>query len=220
MAHKNHIEFIKSNKDLIKEPILLVGSKLYDYDQYDLKKELNNLGFHNVLGTDISPGNGVDKILDITNPPEEFIKEYHGHFNTIFCMEVLTNVVNPFLAAYNVDKLLAKEGTVFLSECFVRKLSRMPKDYWRFTYDGLKALFPDYLFYDSKVRFSITRQKDAVLKSFNNQFEEILLYEKHREESDIHYILRRINAKFFARGLFKISRWLPEQTIYAVAIKK
>lgn len=219
MAHKGQILFLKENVDMIRDPILLVGSKLYDYDQFDLAAELVKLGFKTILGIDVAAGQGVDYVVDITDNNSKFIQEHANHFNTIVCMEVLTNVANPFLASKNIDYLLKEKGTLILSECFARKLSRMPVDYWRFTYDGFKALFPQYIFYDDRARISITREKNPVLKKYNNQFDEILAWERHPDESKMHYYIRRINRRLFGRGVFKISRWLPEQTIYAVACK-
>mgnify|MGYP001046647456 CR=1 FL=1 len=43
MPGLNQIEFIKTNVDLIKEPILIVGSKEYDFDSYNFNEELNKL---------------------------------------------------------------------------------------------------------------------------------------------------------------------------------
>lgn len=219
MAHRNQIEFIRENRDLIREPILLVGAKIYDFDQFDLKQELTNMGFTDVLGTDLEAGKGVDQTLDITDPKAAILSEKRTFFNTIICMEVLTNVSNPFLAASHVSALLQPGGIVVLSECTVRKISKMPVDYWRFTYDGLKALFPDFRFEDGRSRTSITRQKDGKLLPYGKKIEEVLSDKQHPEESWIGFMLRRIHRKFFSRGVFRVSRMMPEQTIYAVGRK-
>lgn len=216
MAHKNQIEFINQNKDLIKEPIMLVGAKIYDYDQFDLFQELQKMGFTDILGTDIAEGKGVDQVLDITDTNAEFIKINHKRFATIICMEVLTNVVNPFKAAENVTELMRDGGIVILSEVFVRKISKMPIDYWRFTYDGLKSIFPRVRFIDERNRFSITRQKNAQLLKFTGRFEEIMSDVRHLDETRFGFLIRRIHRRFFSNGIFKVSRLMPEQTVYAI----
>lgn len=219
MAHHNQIEFLKQNRDKIAEPVLLVGAREYDYDQYSLKEELRKLGFSQVTGTDIEAGPGVDVVLDITDSASPLLQQWKGSFRTVICMEVLTNVNNPFLAAVHVDRMLAPGGVVILSECFVRKISKMPVDYWRFTYDGLKALFSRYLFDDSRSRFSITRQKQLTLTPFRGKFEEVLADARHGQESLLGYWVRRIHRKWLTGALFRISRWLPEQTIYGIGRK-
>lgn len=219
MAHHNQIEFIKANQDLIKEPILVVGSKMYDFDKYDISKELELLGYSNITGIDIDDGPGVDYQVDITDQLSGFVVKNKHRYATVVCMEVLTNVRNPFVAAQNVANLLINGGTVILSECFVRKLSRMPIDYWRFSYDGLKALFVGFKFFDDRAKFSITRQKDGLLENLRWNFEELLAGQKHNQESLVGYYLRKLHRKYFSKGIFKISRWLPEQTVYAVGRK-
>ncbi len=220
MAHHNQIEFIKANRDLIKEPILLVGSKLYDFDQFDLSSELRKLGFSDITGIDIEEGRGVDFQVDITDSSSGFITENQYKFATVVCMEVLTNVRNPFKAAENVTSLLAEKGTVVLSECFIRKLSRMPVDYWRFSYDALKVLFESIEFIDVRARFSITRQKSTSLKTLQRNFDEISPWVRHDDETRIGFLIRKVHQKFFAKGVFQISRLFPEQTIFAVGSKK
>lgn len=216
MAHKNQITFIKQNRDLIKEPILLVGAKVYDYDQFDLKAELIEMGYVDITGTDIESGTGVDHVLDITDADSEFIQHHKKHFSTVFCMEVLTNVKNPFAASLNVEALLKTNGIVFLSECFIRKISKMPVDYWRFTIDGLKTVFDQFTFFDDRCRFSITRQRDGILLNFKGKFIEIMKDSRHPDESRLGFLLRRIHRKWFSKGIFNVSRLMPEQTIYAV----
>ncbi|MBX2963397.1 MAG: methyltransferase domain-containing protein [Cyclobacteriaceae bacterium] len=219
MAHRNQIKFLEANQDLVREPILIVGSKLYNYDKFDLEAELKRMGFNSIIGIDISEGPGVHFVIDIIDVSPEFMGTYSKHFNTIICMEVLTNVPNPFKAAENVFKMLTPGGTVVLSEVFVRKLSRMPVDYWRFSYDGLKALFAGFQFFDDRARFSVTRQRDAELRVIGKSFEEILAGVKHPDESLIGSYLRRIHRKYFSKGIFNVSRLMPEQTVYAVGRK-
>ncbi len=215
-----HISFVKENKTLIREPILIVASKIYDYDQEDYRARLEEWGFQNITGIDLDEGEGVDQVVDITDIGNEFIVRHEGYFATILCMEILTNVCNPFAASENVTRMLKKTGMVFLSECIVRKISRMPVDLWRFTYEGFKVLFSDLQFEDQRAKMFYTRKKKSTeLSPLSKNLPEILTDAKHADESQIGFLLRRIHRKFFAGGIFRLTRFLPETTICAVAKK-
>lgn len=218
MATRNQINFIEQNKDLINEPILLVGSKLYEYDKENIKARLEQYGYKDITGIDLFEGEGVDFKVDITETENDFIEKHKTYFSTIICMEVLTNVKNPFKAANNVIIMLKRQGTVILSECYVRKISKMPVDLWRFTYDGTKQLFANLEFDDSRVRVSYTREKVVNLMPLSYPFPEILLT-KNKEESSIGFLLRRLHRKYFGGKIFQLSRLLPELTIYSIAKK-
>lgn len=218
MATKNQISFLNLNKIFISEPILIVGSKQYDFDKENIKKRLQEFGFKDITGIDLFEGEGVDFITDITNSQEDFIKKHNGFYSTVICMEILTHVKNPFIAAENLVSLLKTGGRIILSECYVRKISKMPIDLWRFTYDGTKELFNKLVFDDSKAMISLTREKTERLLPLNYPLPQVLA-EKHPDEGRTGYFLRRLHRKFFAGGIFKISRLLPEITIYSIAKK-
>jgi hypothetical protein len=220
MAHANQIAFVKKNADLIQAPILVVGSKTYPYDQYNLHKVLQELGHTDIVGIDIEAGESVDAVVDIMDSQHVFFADRKNHFNTIFLMEVMTHVPNPFVGAANADALLSKGGHIFLSESIVRKISRMPLDLWRFTYDGHKQLFRHYRFYDERAAQGITRDKTGnSLRPLVLEQPFQLLHDRHEDESLLGYYWRGFHRKFFGKGIFKVSRLLPEQTYYAVAQK-
>jgi hypothetical protein len=94
----------------------------------------------------------------------------------------------------------------------------MPIDLWRFTYDGTKELFSGLTFQDSRAMISLTREKDERLLPLKYPLPQ-LLSEKHEDESSFGYFIRRIHRKYFGKGIFKISRLMPETTIYSIAKK-
>jgi len=219
MATRNQISYLTINKDRISDPILVVGSKHYEYDKENIIDGLRKLGLSDITGIDICAGDGVDHVVDITESGSDFIKSHNEFYATIICMEVLTNVQNPFQAADNLISMLKKDGVVILSECIVRKISKMPLDLWRFTYDGTKELFKGLKFDDSKAMISLTREKSEKLLPMQYPFPQILT-SRHPDESSTGYLLRRIHRRFFAGGVFKISRLMPETTIYSISTKK
>ncbi|MBS1517271.1 MAG: methyltransferase domain-containing protein [Bacteroidetes bacterium] len=219
MATGNQISFLKANKDLITEPVLIVGAKHYEFDKENIVRRLKEFGISDITGIDISEGEGVDFVADITDREDGFIKSGKEKYATVICMEVLTHVRNPFLAAENLISLLKKGGVAVLSECYVRKISKMPIDLWRFTYDGTKELFSDLEFDDSRARVSLTREKNEQLLPLQYPLPQ-LLAQKNEDETSIGYLLRRVQRKYFAKGIFRISRLLPETTIYSIAKKK
>lgn len=218
MATGNQISFLRANADMISEPVLIVGSKHYDFDKENIRSRLNEMNIKDITGIDIFEGNGVDYVVDITDSESEFIKKNSGKFSTVICMEVLTHVRNPFKAAKNLTAFVKEGGTAVLSECYVRKISKMPVDLWRFTYDGTKELFSELKFDDSRARVSLTREKNEQLLELKYPLPQ-LLAQKSEDENSIGYFLRRLHRKFFAKGIFKISRLLPETTIYSIAKK-
>ncbi|MCY7361076.1 MAG: class I SAM-dependent methyltransferase [Ignavibacteria bacterium] len=216
MATVNQINFIGKNKTEIKEPVLIVGSKQYEYDKENIKLRMQEWGFKDLTGIDLFEGEGVDHAIDITDTSSEFINNHRNFYNTIICMEVLTNVKNPFKASDNIISMLKNDGIVILSECYVRKISKMPVDLWRFTYDGTKELFSGLVFDDTKAMISFTREKEDKLIPLQYPLPQILS-EKHSDESGLGYLFRRIHRKYLSKGVFRLSRLLPEITIYSIA---
>lgn len=219
MAHCNQIAFIRLHRSKINGRILIVGSREYQYDEFDIRTVLQELGCADIKGIDITEGHGVDWVVDIIQPDGAFLNEFHQHFDTIFCMEIFSHLYDPHTAAKHVASLLKPGGFLFLSESLVRKISKMPGDYWRFTFDGLRMLFPQVEFNQPDLYTAATRLKLPALASFTGKIPEIS-EERHREESAFGYLLRRIARHWLNGPLFRVSRFYPETTIYAVGKKQ
>lgn len=112
--------------------VLLVGSNLHQTEKEDRRER-----YADCVGVDMIDGPGVDIVLDL----EKRIPRTLGMFNHIECLSVLEHSRKPWLLAANLQRLLPVGGTIFITVPFVWRVHNYPSDYWRFTADGLKALF-------------------------------------------------------------------------------
>jgi hypothetical protein len=111
---------------------LIVGSKLYGDTKEDRRKR-----YRNVLGVDLSEGEGVDRVLDM----EGTIPSDLGSFDHVECMSVLEHSPKPWLIAQNIELVMNAGATLFLTVPFVWDYHPYEDDYYRFTQSGVRALF-------------------------------------------------------------------------------
>ena len=139
MGDLNQLNFIQEHRVLFSAPFLEIGSKDYGAPclLHDLFPEEPWLGVY------MSPGRGVDVVLDFTHPFEEIDRAVGGiRFRTIFCLSVLEHCEQPFAMANNIVRQLAPDGVIFFSAPFAWKIHGFPSDLWRFTPEGIRKLFP------------------------------------------------------------------------------
>ena len=219
MATINQIAYLEIVKYKIKEPILIVGSKIYDYDAKDIESYLNLIGFKDCIGIDIESGKGVNVVANVCDIEHPFFTEKENYFNTVICMEIMTHTPKPWLVGQNIDRVSTSNASLIVSECFVRKISRMPSDYWRFTHDAFKVLFENFKFDEALAMKSLTRTKKADLMPYDDAIFQIM-HEKNEYESNLSFFIRKVHRKLFDKKIFQVSRLLPEQTFYAFATKR
>ena len=140
MGDVNQLLFIRQNAERLAGPYLEVGSKDYGTTQ-DLRAIFAARGRY--LGVDIQSGPGVDLVLDLTDSFQRIDAALDGaRFATIFCLSVLEHCERPFEMADNLTRLLVPQGKICLSVPFAFKFHGYPSDYWRFTHEGIRKLFP------------------------------------------------------------------------------
>jgi hypothetical protein len=110
-------------------PALVIGSKVF------AGRADRRALFPDALGLDLQPGDGVDIVHDLTQP-------YQGRFNHIDCVSVLEHCAKPWVVAENIQAVMAPAATIFLSVPFAHRWHGYPSDYFRFTAEGVRALFP------------------------------------------------------------------------------
>jgi hypothetical protein len=140
MGSENQLIFVKRHAAEFTGPFLEVGSKDYGNTQ-DLRAVFEGQGEY--IGADLESGQGVDVVLDFTKPFDEIDAKFaNRRFGTIFCLTVMEHCTRPFDMAENLTRLLAPGGKLCISVPFVYQFHAYPSDYWRFTHEGVKVLFP------------------------------------------------------------------------------
>lgn len=140
MGDINQLIFVRKYAEQLEGPFLEVGSKDYGSTQ-DLRVLFANKDEY--IGIDMEDGPGVDVVLDLTEDFEQIDLKLCGQrFGTIFCLSVLEHCEQPFKMAENLTLLLEPKGRICISAPFSWKIHAYPNDYWRFTPEGIRRLFP------------------------------------------------------------------------------
>lgn len=119
---------------------LIVGSRIYPTRQ-DRRKL-----YPDAVGVDMLAGPGVDYVCNLEEPydwtrPGPASKMVDG-FDHIECISVLEHSRRPWLLAANLERLMTPGATLHLSVPFVWRVHSYPSDYWRFTVEAVRELFP------------------------------------------------------------------------------
>lgn len=109
---------------------LVVGSKVFP-GRVDRRQK-----FAKAIGLDMQEGEGVDVIHNLEHP---MVGRKFAHID---CVSVLEHCRRPWLVAENIVGFMAQGSTLFVSVPFVWRFHSYPSDFWRFTAEGVKALFP------------------------------------------------------------------------------
>ncbi len=129
--------------DLAVDPVLQVGSRVEVVDRGPLAWR-NLLKGRDYTGMDIAHGENVDVVADLCAPFSEIDTKLGGRrFGFIISQHVLEHVVDPFQAARNLTSLTKPGGYCYVAVPWVQSYHGYPHDHWRFSFSGLKILFPD-----------------------------------------------------------------------------
>jgi hypothetical protein len=203
MGDVNQLLYVERHAEDLRGPYLEVGSKDYGSTQ-DLRRVLRHDGTYTRV--DVQPGPGVDLVLDLTASFEEIDTALGGaRFGTVFCLSVLEHCRQPFAMAENLTHLLAPGGGVCLSVPFAWKFHGYPSDYWRFTPQGVKILFPRLVFDPARCVVATSKQGD--FRTIDQQIGRIPFSSRQHWKQG--RILRAVSAKIL-KLLPKIGilRWL------------
>ena len=203
MGDINQLVYIKEHADIFSGPFLEVGSKDYGTTQ-DLRSIFISKGEY--IGLDMEDGPGVDIVLDLTGDSKQIDDKLgRKRFGTIFCLSVMEHCENPFKMAENLTLLLKPGGTICIGVLFSWQIHGYPNDYWRFTPEGVKKLFPRIKF-DMQQSLAATSEKDD-FRTIDDDLGKISFsFGKHYRNG---YIMRGVSAKFLKiLSRLKIFSWL------------
>jgi SAM-dependent methyltransferase len=154
MGDRNQFEFVKAHRARFEAPLLEVGAHDYGSTQ-DLRVLFPGASY---LGVDRQAGPGVDRVVDLAAPFEEVDRALEGRrFGGVFCLSVLEHCEQPFRMADHLTRLLQPGGSLYVSVPFAWKFHGYPSDYWRFTHEGVRLLFPGLRFDTDAGRASSAR---------------------------------------------------------------
>lgn len=143
MGDWNQLDFVRRHRDLFHPPVLEVGSRDYGNTQ-DLRALLGETDY---VGVDLVEGPGVDVVVDMASDFATVDKALgERRFRTVFCLSVLEHCRDPFAMCANLTRLMAPEAILYLSVPHVWDIHDYPDDYWRFTPQAVRVLFPDLEF--------------------------------------------------------------------------
>ena len=146
----NELILLKSCSKHMESPVLEVGSRIINE-----RKTGNPRQFfkeHKYFGIDLEDGEGVDMVHDMEMP-------LRRKFRSVVCCSVLEHCEHPWVLARNIESCLESGGTLFVSAPFVWRYHGYPSDYWRFSAEAFRILFPriewDFIRYATKDRKQI-----------------------------------------------------------------
>lgn len=90
-------------------------------------------------GIDMIEGEGVDRVADIHDLPQE----WSGRFSGVLCSEVLEHVERPWVALPKLRQVMQPGGWLVVTTLTSFPIHGFPDDYWRFTPSGLRLLLED-----------------------------------------------------------------------------
>jgi SAM-dependent methyltransferase len=91
------------------------------------------------LAVDIRPFPEVKVLADANSLPFK-----DSSFSSVLCTELLEHVLRPDMVVSEIYRVLFPGGILVLTVPFLYPLHRDPKDYHRFTEDGIKVLLRDF----------------------------------------------------------------------------
>jgi SAM-dependent methyltransferase len=145
MGDVNQYHWVGKYRDRVRGPVLEIGSRHYAASVSNDFRAL--CGGQEYVGVDMSAGANVDLVVDFTQDFSLVSEQLGGRrFGTILCMSVMEHVSDIIPFAKNLTEITTPGGVLFLSVPFVWRFHGYPSDYWRFSPEGVKQLFPQFEF--------------------------------------------------------------------------
>lgn len=231
MGDINQSIWVKKNKNLVKGPILEIGSKFYDKTTFINYREIFPVSDY--FGIDMSQGGNVDAVVNITDNLDEIRQAIKRKtFQTIICCSVLEHVDNIFQAARNITSLVEPNGVIFISVPFIWEEHGYPNDYWRLTPNAVRYLFPEFEFIEesSSISSNITGDYQTLNTGINSFIQEDIIFHANSEISSsltrkfkrMMLFLRNPNFRkqYFTRKIHGNNNFFKKCSINMVGLKR
>lgn len=88
-----------------------------------------------IKNMEIEPGDGIDIVGSVEEIPCE-----SNFFDLVITQEVLEHVTSPNLAVQEIFRVLKPNGIAYIQLPFIIGYHPCPRDYWRFTHEGMIEL--------------------------------------------------------------------------------
>jgi SAM-dependent methyltransferase len=137
MGDFNQLAYLKHWVPKAEGPVLEIGSK--EYGSTSSFRDFYE--GHEYIGLDMSEGEGVDVVVDLTKSIEPLRENYFG---LGICCSVLEHVEKPWLFAANLTRLIRPGGLLYMSVPWVWRYHAYPDDYFRFSHRGVISLFEEF----------------------------------------------------------------------------
>jgi hypothetical protein len=129
--------YIERHADKLGDDVLEIGSRMSRPDCWWIVNR--DLAQGQWIGCDMQEGHGVDRVVDIHAPPEEWF----GKFTGVLCSEVLEHVARPWIALPKIKSLMKPDSWIIITTLTSFPIHGFPDDYYRYTPSGLKLLLQD-----------------------------------------------------------------------------
>lgn len=96
------------------------------------------------FGLDLEPDSAQDMLtVDLCADSDPVFEAYRGTFHVVYSNNVFEHLRRPWVAAGHIADLLRPEGVCITIAPFSIRYHAVPGDYFRYTHEGLTALFVD-----------------------------------------------------------------------------
>jgi hypothetical protein len=134
-------EFIKTvNDNHLK--VLEIGSRIVSPGSCSKRPQFS--GAKSYTGFDIYPDPNTDVVGDAHKLSQYFREE---KFNAVFSLSVFEHLAMPWVVAREINRVLESGGITFHATHFSWPIHERPWDFYRFSDEGLKILFPPVMGY-------------------------------------------------------------------------
>lgn len=138
MGSPNDLHYVKQTCSEFQGRVLEIGAR---FNSTGFRGYFENIEGAEYFGTDLEPGPDVNYVCDLTQDDFDIPQQ---HFDLVICCSVLEHIADPWKAARNISKLVKPGGKLYINCPWAWKYHPYPDDYYRFSFSGIKHLFPEF----------------------------------------------------------------------------